>query len=38
MIELSRVLEKEAREILLRTYSDGIMSMQVVANIVWGRP
>lgn len=34
----AEAFDQEAREILLRTHSDGIMSMQVVANIVWGRP
>ncbi len=34
----AEAFDQEAREILLRTHSDGIMSMQVVANIVWGMP
>jgi trans-aconitate methyltransferase len=34
----AEAFDREARKILLRTHSDGIMSMQVVANIVWGRP
>lgn len=34
----AEAFDQEAREILLRMHSDGIMSMQVVANVVWGMP
>jgi len=36
--ESAAAFDQEAREILYRTYSDGIMSLQVVAEVVWGIP
>lgn len=36
--EQAEGFEQEAREILLKSHSDGVMRMQVVANIVWGIP
>ncbi len=30
--------DQEARRILLQSYPDGVMSLQIVANIVWGVP
>lgn len=36
--EQARAFDKEAREILLKTYSDGVMNLQVVGSVVWGRP
>jgi ubiquinone/menaquinone biosynthesis C-methylase UbiE len=36
--EQSDAFDREAREILLKSHSDGILHMQVAANIVWGIP
>ncbi|MEO8972692.1 MAG: class I SAM-dependent methyltransferase [Ktedonobacteraceae bacterium] len=36
--EQAEGFDREARKILLETHSDGILHMQVVANIVWGIP
>ncbi len=37
-LEQSRAFDAAARQILLRTYSDGVISLRVVADIVWGLP
>lgn len=34
----AEAFDKEAREILLKTYSEGVMNLQVVGHVVWGRP
>lgn len=37
-LDQAQAFDEAARQILLRTYSDGIMSLHVVADIVWGLP
>lgn len=36
--EEAEAFDREAREILLEAYSDGVVKMQVVASVVWGLP
>lgn len=36
--EQAEGFDQEARRILLEAYSDGMLKMQVVANVVWGMP
>lgn len=35
---MADAFDREAREILLTSHSDGIMSLQIVASVVWGIP
>ncbi len=35
---MANAFDQEARKILLEMHSDGVMSLQVVGNIVWGIP
>ncbi len=37
-IEQAQAFDREAKKILLNTYQDGMVELQVVGNIVWGIP
>ena len=36
--EQAAAFDQEAREILLRSHTDGVMSLQVVGSVIWGLP
>jgi ubiquinone/menaquinone biosynthesis C-methylase UbiE len=36
--EMAAAFDNEAKKILLKEYPDGIMSLQVVGNVIWGVP
>ena len=37
-LESAKAFDEEARKLLLQFYPDGMMSLQVVAEVVWGMP
>jgi len=36
--EMAAAFDREAKKILLKEYPDGVMSLQVVGNVLWGIP